>query len=59
MSQAFSPEALAIKRLAEPHEISNVVLYLSSEEASFVTGSDFVIDGGLLLGPVVPAESAA
>ena len=59
VSQAFSPEALAIKRLAEPHEISNVVLYLSSEDASFVTGSDYVIDGGLLLGPVVPAESAA
>ena len=59
VGEVFSPEALAIKRLAEPHEISNIVLYLSSSEADFVTGSDFVIDGGLLLGPVVPVEPAA
>ena len=55
VSETFSPDALAIKRMAEPHEISTVVLYLSSSEAAFVTGSDFVVDGGLLLGPVVPA----
>jgi len=55
VGETFSPDALAIKRIAEPHEISNVVLYLSSSDAGFVTGADFVIDGGLLLGPVVPA----
>jgi 3alpha(or 20beta)-hydroxysteroid dehydrogenase len=59
VSDTFSPDALAVKRLAEPHEISNVVLYLSSGDADFVTGADFVIDGGLLLGPVVPTEHAA
>ena len=59
VGDVFSPDALAIKRLAEPHEISNMVLYLSSSDASFVTGSDFVVDGGLLLGPVVPANQDA
>lgn len=59
VSETFSPDALAIKRFAEPHEISSVVLYLSSNEAGFVTGSDFVVDGGLLLGPVVAAEHTA
>ena len=59
VGETFSPDALAVKRLAEPHEISNVVLYLSSSDAAFVTGADFVVDGGLLLGPVVPAEHPA
>jgi 3alpha(or 20beta)-hydroxysteroid dehydrogenase len=57
--ETFSPDALAVPRIAEPEEISHVVLYLSSRDAAFVTGTDVVIDGGLLLGPVVPAERAA
>jgi len=35
-------------RLAQPHEIANGILYLASEEAGFMTGSDLVIDGGYL-----------
>ncbi len=35
-------------RLAMPEEIASLVLYLASDESSFVTGSDFVIDGGRL-----------
>lgn len=35
-------------RLAEPDEIANGILYLASDEASFVTGSDLLIDGGYL-----------
>ncbi|NYF18216.1 3alpha(or 20beta)-hydroxysteroid dehydrogenase [Microbacterium sp. AK009] len=59
VGDTFSPDALAVKRLAEPDEISRIILYLTSADADFVTGADFVIDGGLLLGPVVPAEKAA
>jgi 3alpha(or 20beta)-hydroxysteroid dehydrogenase len=59
VSETFSPDALAIKRLAEPQEMSNVLLFLSSDDAAFATGSDFVVDGGLLLGPVVPEDAAA
>ncbi|HCE5431507.1 TPA: SDR family oxidoreductase [Legionella pneumophila] len=57
VSEIFSPEALAITRIAEPEEISNMVLFVTSDEASFATGSDFVVDGGLLLGPAVPKEA--
>jgi NAD(P)-dependent dehydrogenase (short-subunit alcohol dehydrogenase family) len=35
-----------IGRLGEPEEIGGGVVYLCSPEASFVTGSEFVIDGG-------------
>ena len=36
----------AIKRLIEPEEVAGAVAYLCSEEASFVTGSNIVLDGG-------------
>lgn len=48
----FSAEPFAVQRMAEPAEITRLVLFLSSEESAFITGSDYVIDGGLLLGPV-------
>jgi NAD(P)-dependent dehydrogenase (short-subunit alcohol dehydrogenase family) len=37
-------------RLAEPAEIAKAALYLASDDAGFVTGSELVIDGGLLAG---------
>ncbi|MEV4331954.1 glucose 1-dehydrogenase [Streptomyces sp. NPDC049597] len=35
-----------IQREAQPVEIANMVLYLLSDEASYSTGSEFVVDGG-------------
>ena len=37
-----------IGRMGKPEEIANLVLYLSSSEASFITGSCFPIDGGFI-----------
>jgi NAD(P)-dependent dehydrogenase (short-subunit alcohol dehydrogenase family) len=34
-------------RIAEPEEIAPGILYLASDEASFVTGTELVIDGGM------------
>jgi NAD(P)-dependent dehydrogenase (short-subunit alcohol dehydrogenase family) len=50
---------LAIPRIAEPEEITRLVLFVASDEASFSTGSEFIADGGQLLGPVPDARQQA
>lgn len=37
-----------IGRMAQPDEIAYLVLYLCSDEASFITGCDYPIDGGFI-----------
>ncbi|MBI3949038.1 MAG: glucose 1-dehydrogenase [Acidobacteria bacterium] len=39
-------EAQLIKRVAQPSEIANAVLFLASDEASFITGTALMVDGG-------------
>ncbi|MET8511834.1 SDR family oxidoreductase [Streptomyces sp. NPDC005077] len=39
-------ENLALGRLGEPGELAEVVLFLASDESSYATGTEFVIDGG-------------
>lgn len=43
-------EGIPMKRMGTPEEVANVTAFLSSEWASYVTGSLFVVDGGYMVG---------
>jgi len=55
VEKSLTPEALkalegahALGRLGESAEVAALVLWLSSERASFVTGAYYAVDGGYL-----------
>ncbi|WP_144548487.1 SDR family NAD(P)-dependent oxidoreductase [Bacillus sp. X1(2014)] len=46
--QAMVRQSVPLGRYAEPADIANTVLYLASENSSYVTGTDIDVDGGYL-----------
>ncbi|MBP9106803.1 MAG: SDR family oxidoreductase, partial [Gemmatimonadaceae bacterium] len=56
MTAAMTPEARAtmsqqipLERLGTPEDIANVVTFLASDRAAYITGQVLVVDGGLVM----------
>lgn len=47
-SQEDIAQSIPLGRYAEGEDVANMVLFLASEKSSFVTGSQFRVDGGML-----------
>ena len=45
-------DAVPLNRLADPVEVAQLIAYLVSDSAGYITGGSFVIDGGLSLGQI-------
>ena len=43
-------QSVPMRRIGEPEEVSSLVLFLASDEASYCTGAEFVVDGGFTAG---------
>jgi 3alpha(or 20beta)-hydroxysteroid dehydrogenase len=39
---------IPLGRIADPGEVTNLVLFLASDEASYITGSEYLVDAGML-----------
>jgi 3alpha(or 20beta)-hydroxysteroid dehydrogenase len=50
-SADLAPDETGLRRRADPDEIAQVVVFLASDAASNVTGTDLIADGGGLLAP--------
>lgn len=62
-SRRVSELGTLIPRLGEPDDIANAALYLASDQASWVTGQNLIVDGGLVasggMGLAQEADKAA
>jgi NAD(P)-dependent dehydrogenase (short-subunit alcohol dehydrogenase family) len=45
-AQAATARSLPIGRIGDPVECANAILFLASDEASYITGAELVVDGG-------------
>ena len=42
-------DVIPLKKIGKVEDVAKMVVYLCSEHASYITGADFVLDGGMVL----------
>lgn len=50
---AAMQERIPLKRIGKPEDIANLVAFLASDEASFITGGEYNVDGGMNINPLL------
>jgi 3alpha(or 20beta)-hydroxysteroid dehydrogenase len=49
INQARAAAALPLRRMGDTAKIAKLVTFLASDDAEFITGADYLVDGGALL----------
>lgn len=44
---------IPLKRFGQPEDVAKLVAFLASEDASFITGAEYNIDGGIIVNPLI------
>lgn len=46
-TQAFFQQATMLGRIGQPEEVTGLIVFLASDEASYCTGGLYMVDGGI------------
>jgi len=47
---------LPVARIGQPEEVAKLMVFLASDDASYCSGAEYLIDGGMLAGPMMPTS---
>ena len=47
-TKKYLNSVIPMKRMGEPIELAKTVLFLASDDSSFITGTEIVVDGGMV-----------
>lgn len=50
---AAMQERIPLKRIGQPEDVANLVAFLASDDASFITGGEYNVDGGMNINPLL------